>query len=110
MDDLWTCIGRKKDKSLPAVQYDSALGGDMERLTAKDFDPELLGIFDKYVHGDIDRRGFFDRAGKFAIGGTTVAMLLDMLSPKFAEAQQVPKDDKRIKTEWVEINRRAAPA
>ena len=30
-------------------------------------------------------------------------MLLDMMNPKFAEAQQVAKDDKRIKTEWVEI-------
>ena len=76
----------------------------MERLTAKDFDPELLDIFHQYVHGDIDRRGFFDRAGKFAVGGTTAAMLLDMMSPKFAEAQVVPKDDKRIKTEWVEID------
>ena len=56
------------------------------------------------MHGDIDRRGFFDRAGKFAVGGTTVAMLLDMMNPKFAAAQVVPKDDKRIKTEWVEID------
>ena len=36
----------------------------MERLTAKDFDPELWAIFDDYVHGDIDRRGFLDRAGE----------------------------------------------
>jgi carboxymethylenebutenolidase len=76
----------------------------MERLTAKDFDPELLGLFDKYVHGDLDRRGFLDRAGKFTTATVSSAMLLDMLSPKFAEAQVVPKDDKRIKTEWVEID------
>lgn len=71
----------------------------MERKTAKDFDQELLLIFDQYVHGAIDRRGFLDRAGKFAVGSVTAAMLLDSLSPKFAEAQQVPSDDKRIKTE-----------
>ena len=76
----------------------------MERLTAKDFSPELLNIFDQYVHGDLDRRGFLDRAAKYAAAPVTAAMLLDMLNPKFAEAQQVAKDDKRIKTEWVEID------
>jgi carboxymethylenebutenolidase len=50
----------------------------------------------------VDRRGFLDRAGKFAVGGTTAGMLLDMLNPKFAEAQQVAKDDARIKAEYVE--------
>ena len=77
---------------------------EQQRLTTKDFDPELWAIFDDYVHGHIDRRGFLDRAAKFAIGSVTAAMLLDMLNPKFAEAQQVPKDDKRLKTEWVEID------
>jgi len=74
----------------------------MERKTAQDFDQELLILFDAYVHGAIDRRGFLDKAQKFAIGGVTSAMLLDALNPKFAEAQQVPKDDKRIKAEYVE--------
>jgi len=74
----------------------------MERPTANDFPQELMNLFDQYVHGSIDRRGFLDRAGKFAVGGTTAAMLLDALNPKFAEAQQVPKDDKRLKTEYVE--------
>jgi carboxymethylenebutenolidase len=73
----------------------------MERKKASDFDQELLDLFDQYVHGQIDRRGFLDRAGKFAIGGLTAGMLLDSLSPKFAEAQQVPKDDKRLKTEYL---------
>jgi carboxymethylenebutenolidase len=74
----------------------------MERKTASDFDQDLLILFDAYVHGSIDRRGFLDRAGKFAVGGVTAATLLDMLSPKFAEAQQVPKDDKRITSEYLE--------
>src|SRR5215210_8102352 len=76
----------------------------MERPTANDFPQELMNLFDQYVHGSIDRRGFLDRAGKFAVGGTTAAMLLDALNPKFAEAQQVPKDDKRLKTEYVEYS------
>ena len=75
----------------------------MERKKASDFDQELLNLFDQYVHGQLDRRGFLDRAGKFAIGGLTAGMLLDALSPKFAEAQQVPKDDKRLKTEAIEF-------
>ncbi len=70
--------------------------------TAQDFDQELLILFDAYVHGTIDRRGFLDRAQKFAVGGMTAAMLLTALSPDFARAQVVPKDDKRIKTETVE--------
>lgn len=76
----------------------------MERKTANDYDQELLLIFDQYVHGAIDRRGFLDRAGKFAVGSVTAAMLLDSLSPKFAEAQQVAKDDARLKAEYLEYD------
>ncbi|HEY7058517.1 MAG TPA: dienelactone hydrolase family protein [Vicinamibacterales bacterium] len=75
----------------------------MERKKASDFDQELLNLFDQYVHGQIDRRGFLDRAAKFAVGGMTAAMLLDALNPAFAAAQQVPKDDPRLKTESVEF-------
>jgi carboxymethylenebutenolidase len=71
------------------------------RLTAADFDQELLILFDAYVHGNLDRRGFLDAAGKFAVGGTTAAMLLAALSPDFANAQQVPATDARIKTEYL---------
>ncbi|MBM3809449.1 MAG: dienelactone hydrolase family protein, partial [Acidimicrobiia bacterium] len=74
------------------------------RITAKDLHPELWNIFDEYVHGFIDRRGFLDRAGKYAVGGLTAAGILDLMNPKFAEAQLVPTDDKRITTEWVEID------
>jgi carboxymethylenebutenolidase len=73
------------------------------RLTAQDFDQELLILFDAYVHGGIDRRGFLEGAAKFATAGTTAAMLLTALSPNFAAAQVVPKDDKRIITETVEV-------
>ena len=76
----------------------------MERKTADEFDQDLLILFDAYVHGAIDRRGFLDKARKYAVGGVTAAMLLEQLSPNFAEAQQVPKDDKRIKTETLEYD------
>ncbi len=74
----------------------------MERRTAGEFDQELLNLFDLYVHGDIDRRKFLERAAKFAVGGMTAAGLLDALSPRFAEAQQVAKDDKRLRAEWID--------
>ena len=67
----------------------------MERKTAHDFDQDLLILFDAYVHGAIDRRGFLDKAAKYAVGGVTAAMLLEQLSPKFAEAQVVKPDDAR---------------
>ena len=75
------------------------------RLTAADFDPEVLSLFDKYVHGGIDRRTFLDRAARYAAaGGTTAAGLLAALSPDFARAQKVAAADPRIKTSSVEID------
>ena len=79
----------------------------MERKTAHDYDQELLALFDAYVHGDIDRRGFLDKASRFAVGGVTAAMLLDELSPRFAEAQVVAPEDKRLVAERVPF---ASPA
>ena len=73
----------------------------MTRKTAQDFDQELLIIFDAYVHGNIDRRGFLDRAQKFATASITAGALLAALSPNFALGQQIPTDDKRIATRLV---------
>jgi carboxymethylenebutenolidase len=75
----------------------------MNRMTAADFDPQVLILFDAYVHGAIDRRGFLDKAKRYCAAGVSAAMLLDQLSPKFAEAQQVPKDDARLKIAWEEF-------
>ena len=71
----------------------------MTRKTAQDFDQELLVLFDAYVHGNIDRRSFLERAQKFATAGITAGALLAALSPDFAAGQQVAKDDKRIATQ-----------
>jgi carboxymethylenebutenolidase len=74
----------------------------MKRKTAADFDQELLDLYDEYAHGRVDRRGFLDRASKFAVGGMTAAGLLQSLTPNYAWAQQVPKDDKRIEAAHTE--------
>jgi len=75
---------------------------DMPPSTA--FKPEVLKLFDKYVHGLIDRRGFLDRCARYTAGAAGAAATLAALSPDFARAQQVKPDDARIKTEWVEID------
>lgn len=72
----------------------------MERKKASDFDPQLLSLFQRYVHGGISRREFLDGAAKFAVGGLTATAMWDMLRPNYALAQQVAKDDKRIKAEY----------
>jgi carboxymethylenebutenolidase len=70
----------------------------MERKKASEFPQEILDLFDRYVHGDIDRRGFLDGAQRFAVGGVTAAAILESLAPNYAWAQQIPRDDARIKT------------
>jgi carboxymethylenebutenolidase len=74
----------------------------MTRKTAHDYDQDLLLLFDAYVHGALDRRGFLDKASKYALGGVTAAMLLDELSPNFVAAQVVKTDDPRIRAEHLE--------
>ena len=73
----------------------------MDRRKASDFPPEVLKLFDGYVHGGVSRREFLERAGKYAVGGFTAAAMLEALAPNFAWAQQVKPDDKRIAAEYV---------
>jgi carboxymethylenebutenolidase len=73
----------------------------MERKKASDFPPAVLKLFDGYIHGMISRRDFLDRAARYAVGGFTAAAMLESLTPNYALAQQVPKDDARIKAEYL---------
>ena len=75
----------------------------MERKKATDFPQELLDLFDRYVHGEIGRREFLDGAKKFAVGGLTAMAIWESLRPNYAWAQQVAKDDSRIKTEYATV-------
>src|SRR5690349_16011598 len=74
----------------------------MPRLTVTDFDPEVLKLFDGYVHGRLSRRDFLARAGRYAVGGATAATLLAQLSPSFA-APMVAASDARLKTSYQEF-------
>lgn len=71
------------------------------RMTARDFKPELLELYDFYAHGIITKREFLDRAGKFAVGGLTATAILGMMKPNYAMAQQVSFNDPEIKAEWM---------
>ena len=73
------------------------------RSTVNDFDPAVMRLFDQYVHGDIDRRGFLQGAARFAVGSAGAAGLLAALTPQFAAAQQVAPDDARLSTRFVEF-------
>lgn len=76
----------------------------MSELNTNDLHPEVWKLFDRYVHGLIDRRGFLDGTAKYAVGGTTAVGILEALRPKYAEAQiQVQPNDSRITTERVEV-------
>ena len=73
----------------------------MNRMTAKDFDQELLDLYDFYAHGKISKREFLNGAGKFAIGGLTAMALLNMLSPNYAMAEQVSFNDPDIHADYI---------
>jgi carboxymethylenebutenolidase len=75
----------------------------MDRKKASDYPQELLNLFDKYVHGELDRRDFIEGAKKFAVGGLTATAIFESLRPNYAWAQQVKKDDPRIKTEYATV-------
>src|SRR3954469_16915284 len=75
----------------------------MERKKASDYPQVLLDLFHEYQHGDLDRRSFLDKIGKFAVGGLTALAILEEMRPNYAWAQQGPKDDPRIKGEPVTV-------
>ena len=73
----------------------------MTRMTAKDFDPKLLELYDFYAHGIITKREFLDRASRFAVGGLTAMTILGIMSPNYAFAEQVAFTDPDIVPEYV---------
>ena len=76
---------------------------EMKLKRAQDFPPEVLRLFDRYVHGDITRREFLSGAARHAAGGVTAVGLLEALSPRFAQAQQVPRNDPRLRADLIDF-------
>jgi len=73
----------------------------MTRMTAKDFSPELLELYDFYAHGKLTKREFLDRAAKYTVGGLTAMAILDLMSPNYAMAQQVMFTDPDVLGEYI---------
>lgn len=73
----------------------------MTRMTAKDFSPDLLELYDFYAHGKISKREFLEQAGRFTLGGLTAAAVLAMMKPDYALAEQVSFTDPDIVAEYV---------
>ncbi|MCB2103387.1 MAG: dienelactone hydrolase family protein, partial [Rhodobacteraceae bacterium] len=73
----------------------------MTRLTARDFAPELLELYDFYAHGMITKREFLDRAAKYAVGGLTASAILGMMKPDYALAEQVSFNDPDIRGDYI---------
>src|SRR5262245_48424686 len=75
----------------------------MQRKSASEYPQELLDLFHEYQHGDSSRRDVLDRANKYAVGGLTAVAIWESLKPNYAWAEQVPKDDKRLKAEYATV-------
>src|SRR5262245_39702379 len=71
----------------------------MQRMKASDFPKKVLSLFDRYVHGGIDRREFIEKASKYAVDGMTAAAMLEALRPNFLLGEQISATDTRIKKE-----------
>ena len=68
--------------------------------TKKKLPLEAVQLYNEFIHGDINRRDFMDRVQKFAIGGLTAAVIVEALMPNYAQGQQVPTNDNRIKASY----------
>ena len=76
---------------------------DSRMPDASSFPRAVLDLFDQYVHGAINRRGFIERCTIYAGSVAAATGLLSVLSPDFASAQVIKPDDNRISVGWAEI-------
>jgi carboxymethylenebutenolidase len=72
-------------------------------MRALDLPKEAVELYNLYIHNEISRREFLDGAQKFAVTGLTAAAIVETLMPNYAAAQQVAKDDRRLKTEYATV-------
>jgi 3-keto-L-gulonate-6-phosphate decarboxylase len=61
----------------------------MERRKPSDHPPGVVDLDRESRHGHMDRRSFFDAAGRFAAGAITVCAVFEPTGPNDARAQQV---------------------
>jgi carboxymethylenebutenolidase len=61
---------------------------------------EAIELYNRYIHGEINRRDFLEGAKRFAIAGLGAKTLIDALMPNYALGQQVSRTDERIKATY----------
>ena len=64
---------------------------------------EAVELYDRFIHGEIDRRDFLSGVERFAVAGLTASAIVEALMPNYALGQQVHKDDERIKASYETI-------
>ncbi len=71
-------------------------------MRQEEIDDQVFELYDEYCHGHIDRRQFFERAGKLTLGGVSAVAMATALLPNYTDAQEVLFTDDRIKATWVD--------
>lgn len=75
-----------------------------KRLTAKDFDPRILELYDHYAHGKMTKRELLKNIGKYTAAGVTALSVFNNLMPNYALAEQVNFNDPEIKANYITYN------
>ena len=75
-----------------------------KRLTAKDFDPKILELYDHYAHGKMTKRELLKNIGKYTAAGVTALSIFNNLMPNYALAEQVNFNDPEIKANYITYN------
>ncbi|MDG1039653.1 MAG: dienelactone hydrolase family protein [Polaribacter sp.] len=73
----------------------------MKKLTKEDISPEVFDLYDDYAHNKIDRRGFIEKLGIYAVAGVTVPALLSFMSPNYKDTMTVLFNDDRIDSKYI---------
>ena len=61
---------------------------------------EAVELYNLFIHGVISRRDFMDGMQRLAVGGLAASTLIEALMPDYAAAQQISKNDDRIKATY----------
>jgi carboxymethylenebutenolidase len=65
--------------------------------------PEAIDLYNRYIHGEITRRDFFNGAQRFAVAGLTASGIVAALMPDYAAGQQISPTDNRLKTTYITV-------
>jgi len=66
-------------------------------------DQKVIDLYDRFTHGEMDRRNFLEKLTILAGSTTAAYAMLPMLQNNYAMAEVVPENDPRIVTETVQI-------